>query len=395
MIELSGRDIVGASKITERQAKEFKMLVAAVDECGEAKVRLNLTDLDATSLWKRQTDYYAFISRPNLTVIVDPETAATIRSYAQLTNTKINYEVRELEVKPVEEDPIIEEKGTLYATHAKDVDVYTLPDGTKLKNCTVLDIGEFGMDTLSSIGNSALYVVRAMEKVAKQTYEKNRRLVVDFSGIDIFEGGSDLVVADALVDARRNHRGISIKVLGEDRGIAEYVLVGGRVKLDTTSKLRFYNMLRPNTVLRLNTYPSSARSDIAGRKGGGTVSGVVIVIFKGVSGEYVLYDEIPTQQLFLPKDLPLLGEVDPLGDTRVPRKRKVTELGIYGVCSGSNGHFGPVSKKVKYSVNDGNGNLVEMLEPEFVARGLDALGFEYDKELLALGRVLPPPQTRR
>ena len=65
---------------------------------------------------------------------------------------------------------------------------------------------------------------------------------------------------------------------------------------------------RPNTVLRLNSYPSSARSDIAGRKGGRKVIGAVIVIYKGLEGETHSTMKIPTEQLFLPEDLPLLGE---------------------------------------------------------------------------------------
>ena len=66
MIELSGREIVGASKITDRQATEFKRIVDAVEACGDQKVRLNLTDLDATTLWKGEKDYYALISSRTL-----------------------------------------------------------------------------------------------------------------------------------------------------------------------------------------------------------------------------------------------------------------------------------------------------------------------------------------
>jgi len=394
MIELSGREIVGASKITDRQATEFKRIVDAVEACGDQKVRLNLTDLDATTLWKREKDYYALISKPNLTVIVDPETAATIRSYALLTGTKINFEVRELEVVPEEEDPRIEERGRKYATLAKSVERYTNPiTGKTLKNCLVLSVADFGIDTLSSIGISGLSVGRAFEIAAKQAHANQQKLVVDFTDIG-FEGGCDIVLADTLVQCKSKNKGLVVKVFGEESGIDEYVSVNGRVKLSATSKVRFFNMLRPNTVFRLNSYPSSARSDIAGRKGGGKVIGAVIVIYKGLEGEDALYYEIPTEQLFLPEDLPLLGEQPPMGDKFIPRRRNIAELGILGVCSGSHGHFGPVSREQKYGVNDGHGNIIEIDEIEFVARGLRNLGVEFDAELLSLGRILPPPERR-
>jgi len=393
MIELSGRDIVGASRITDRQAKEFNALVAAVVACGDNPVRLNLTDLDATTLWKRENDYYEFVARPNLTVIVDPETAATLRSYSQLTNTKINFEVQELAIIPEKEDSRIAEKGNAYAKKAQVVSEYVLPDGLRVKDCIVFKVIDCGMDTLSSIGISVQCVERALEIVAQQAYRNNKKLIVDFTDI-VFEGGSDTVLAYALVNCKRNNTGLVVKVIGEEKGIAEYVLVNGRVKLKAISKIRCFNMLRPNTVLRLNSYPSSARSDIAGRKGCGKVSGAVLVIYKGLQDQIAIYDEIPTQQLFLPEDLALLGEVDQMGDKRIPRKRDIIELGIYGVCSGSHGHFGPVDKKCKYNVNDGSGNLIEINEVDFVDRGLSYLGFEYDKELLKLGRILPLPVRR-
>jgi hypothetical protein len=65
-----------------------------------------------------------------------------------------------------------------------------------------------------------------------------------------------------------------------------------------------------------------------------------------------------------------------------------------GVCSGSHGHFGPVSREQKYGVNDGHGNIIEIDEIELVARGLRNLGVEFDAELLSLGRILPPPERR-
>lgn len=393
MIELSGREIVGAARITERQATEFKKLVAAVDACGDAQVRLNLTDLDATNLWKRESDYYSFIARPNLTVIVDPETAATIRSYAQLTNTKINFEVRELDVVPDVEDPSIAIYGQQYADMAKPMEVYTFPDGRMLKECLVVNVIDFDMEILSSIGLSGLYVERAFELAARRTASENRKLVVDFTGVE-FEGGCDEVLAQALVRCKREHKGLSVHVVGEERGIDEYVRVNGRVKLSQRLKLPYFNMLRPGTVMRLNTYPTTARADIAGRKGGGRISGVVLVIFRGMGGMDALYDEIPTHQLYLPQDLEVLGEVDQMGDKKIPRKRDIKDLGIYGVCSGAQAHLGPVDRKEKYNVNDGNGSVTEIPEHVFVARGLDYLGIPYDKELLAMGRLLPPPVKR-
>lgn len=393
MIELSGREIVGLSKITDRQAAEFKKLVDAVEECGEKKVRLNLTDLDATTLWRRERDYYDLISKPNLTVIVDPETAATIRSYALLTNTKINFEVRELEVVPEEEDPRIQARGQEYAKYAKSVPRYIQPNGKALKDCLVLSVADTDMDTLSSIGISGLSVGRAFEILAKQAHTNNQRLIIDFTDIG-FEGGCDIVLADTLVECKNKNKGLIIKVFGEESGIDEYVAVNGRVKLSATSKARFFNMLRPNTVFRLNSYPSASRSDIAGRKGSGKVTGAVIVVYQGLEGDDAIYYEIPTEQLFLSEDLPLLGEQPPLGDKFIPRRRDIVELGILGLCSGSHGHFGPVSKEQKFGVNDGNGNLVEITEIEFVARGLKALGVKFDAELLRLGRVLPPPERR-
>lgn len=393
MIELSGREIVGLSKITDRQAAEFKKLVDAVEACGTKKVKLNLTDLDATTLWRRERDYYDLIAKPNLTVIVDPETAATIRSYALLTNTKINFEVRELEVVPEEEDPRINERGREYAKYAKSVARYIQPNGKALKDCLVLSVADFDIDTLSSIGISGLSVGRAFEIAAKQAHANNQRLVIDFTDIG-FEGGCDIVLADTLVECKTKNKGLVIKVFGEESGIDEYVTVNGRVKLSAASKTRFFNMLRPNTVFRLNSYPSASRSDIAGRKGSGRVTGAVIVVYQGLDGEDAIYYEIPTEQLFLAEDLPLLGEQPPMGDKFIPRRRNIVELGIIGLCSGSHGHFGPVSKDQKFGVNDGNGNLKEITEIEFVERGLKALGVKFDVELLRLGRVLPPPERR-
>lgn len=392
MIELSGREIVGASKITDRQAAEFKRLVEAVESYGEQQVRLNLTDLDATTLWRREKDYYALISKPNLTVVVDPETAATIRSYALLTGTKINFEVRELEVVPEEEDPRIDERGKKLATTVKAVDRYTHPNtGKTLKNCLVLSVADYGIDTLSSIGISALAVGRAIEIVAKQAFANQQRLIVDFTDVG-FEGGSDTALADVIVRCKSQHKGLMVKVVGEGSGIDEYVSVNGRVKLSAQSKVRFFKMLRADTVLRLNSYPSSARSDIAGRKGGGRITGAVIAIYKKLDGEDAIYFEIPTEQLFLPEDYPLLGVQPPTGDKFIPRRRNIAELGIQGVCSGSHGHFGALMREQKYSVNDGYDNLVEIGEIEFVARGLRNLGVDHDAELLNLGRILPPPE---
>ena len=393
MIELSGREIVGSSKITDRQAAEFKKLVDAVESHGDKEVRLDLTDLDATTLWRRENDYYDFIAKPNLTVIVDPDTAATIRSYAMLMGIKVKYEVRELEVVPEEEDPRIEERGRKYAKLVKRVPKYTLPNGKFLRDCLVLSVADTDMDTLSSIGISGLSVGRAFEIIAKEAYETKQKFIVDLTDIG-FEGGCDIVLADTLVECKRRHKGVVIKVYGEESGIDEYVAVNGRVKLSPTSKTRFFNMLRPNTVLRLNSYPSAARSDIAGRKGGGSVNGAVVVIYQGLDGNDAIYLEIPTQQMYLSEDLPLIGEETPMGDKYIPRRRDITELGIKGLCSGSHGHLSEISKEQKYGVNDGNGNLIEIIETEFVARGLKALGIPFDAELLELGRILPPPERR-
>ena len=61
-------------------------------------------------------------------------------------------------------DPRIEERGRKYAAMAKSVERYTNPiTGKTLKNCLVLSVADFGMDTLSSIGISGLSVGRAFE----------------------------------------------------------------------------------------------------------------------------------------------------------------------------------------------------------------------------------------
>jgi hypothetical protein len=195
------------------------------------------------------------------------------------------------------------------------------------------------------------------------------------------------VCADALVAARKQYK-LKISVVG-DEGIAEYVRVSGNVKLPGEKKLRFFKRLVPGTVLRLNTYRRAQRADIAGRKGDGVISSEAIVLFRGLDGAEILFDEIPARNFYLPEDLAAAGESDSQsGDICLPRRRDISELGIYGVCSGSHGHLSALSRTDAYPVSV-NGAVVEMPEFEFVARGLRNLGIDFNGELLAQGRIFP------
>ena len=400
MRELSGRQIAGIAKITERHAAEFNALVQAVDACGDEDVRLDLTDLDATSLWKRD-DFVKLAVRPNLTLILDPETAKILKSYLIVIGASAKFEERVQEVVPDEEDPRIQEAGSKFAEKAyvitkKGEKVYlnefkdkTLPQNTIVK----FDLRDMEFETLSSIGFTGQYARRAIEIIAQVASEKTCKLEIDFSDM-IFEGGCDIVLADCLVDCRKAYNNIPVSIVGDD-GIAEYVRVSGSVKLSAENKVRFFKLLAKGTVLRLCTYRSALRSDIAGRKGAGQLAHVALVIFRGLDELDVVYEEIPTQKLYLPQDLDAVGESENTGDIRIPRRRAIAELGIHRKCTGSHGHFGPVDAKEMYEVTGDDGNRVQLNEVEFVMRGFDALGLAYNKELLAAGKILTPPKDSK
>lgn len=397
MIELSGRKITGVARMSERNATEFKALVAAVDACEGQPVRLDLTDLNVTTLWRRDA-FFELALRSNLTLILDPETASVLNSYLTVTGGKAKYEVKELEVVPEKEDPELQERGMVYAAAAF---VQTKTAKIPLDKCEALDVeqGDFicfdirdtGLDMVSSIGLSGQCIRRAIEIITEKAAKLSLKLLVDFTDI-YFEGGCDIVLADALVECRKLYK-IPMKVVG-DEGIAEYVKVAGNVRLPAEAKVRYFKRILPNTVLRLNTYRVSFRSDIAGRKGSGVLAGASIVLFRGVEGTDALYDEIPTQRLYLPEDLEILGETQNIGDIRIPRRRSLLELGMQNICTGSHGHFGTVAKDEVYQISDGKGGIREVSESFFVARGLEALGLSFNKELLMDGRILPPKEKR-
>ncbi|GHU92601.1 hypothetical protein FACS1894208_00040 [Clostridia bacterium] len=379
MRELSGRALVGASKITERNALEFNQIVAAVDDCGGEAVRLDLTDIDISGLWRRPGEaFFKLAMRPNLTLVLDPTTAEILESYLLVAGRTALYEVREPEVAPEEEDPRIGQFGAEYAA-------YAVERNGKLQ----FKATDTGLDTFSSIGLSAVYMCRALELLAKRASESGLKCVIDFSGI-LLEGGCDLVFAETLAACRNAHK-LNVKVIG-DAGISEYVRVRGNVKLPAELKVRYFKKLTPGTVLRLNTYKSVRRADIAGRKGAGVIAGAATVVFRGLEEVDVLFDEIPAQRLYLAGDLEALGESSQDSDICVPRRRNLTELGIQGVCSGSHGHLSVLAKDEIYQVSE-NGKLSEMAEPEFVARGLRALGIKFNEELLAQGRMFARSKT--
>jgi hypothetical protein len=194
------------------------------------------------------------------------------------------------------------------------------------------------------------------------------------------------------VESKKKYK-LTIRVRG-DEGIAEYVRVAGNIKLSAELKVRFFKYLKPGTLMRLNSYKSALRSDIAGRKGAGEIVGAALVIYKGLDGLDALYEEIPTTGLYLPCDWELIGEDPHTGDVMIPRRRNIAELGIYGMCTGTHGHFGVVDKNATYQTNDGNGNLVAMPEDEFAARGLAMRGIVYDEKLLKLRRIIPPREKK-
>lgn len=379
-IQLSGRQITGLAKISPRHAAEFKAIVNEVEKYGDKEIILNLADLDATNLWRREDEYYDLVSKPNLTVIVDEATAASLMTYSYVTDIKIRYETAELVIEPEVEDPKIDEYATEFVKVAKST-----------KNAILWELKATGRYDISTVGATSLGVSRTIERLCEKVVADptKKGLAVDFSEIN-FEGGSDLAVGDTIIDCKKKHS-IPIKILG-NTSIKDYVHVQGNIKLNSKSKIQFYKYLEPGTVLKLSTYPSNIKSDVLGRKGSGNVIATKIVIYRGieeVEGEWsVNFDEIPTQKLYLPDDLRLMNEEPVLCDTVLPRCRPLKDLGIHGLCSGTKGNLGPLTKSVTYNVNIGE-ELVEIDEIGFVLRGLENLGVEYNKELLELGRVLP------
>ena len=81
IIELSGKQITGLEKLTERHTAEFDKIVQAVENCKTAPVRLDLSDLDISGLWRKKEFFNELALRPNLTLIIDPEMADMIKPY--------------------------------------------------------------------------------------------------------------------------------------------------------------------------------------------------------------------------------------------------------------------------------------------------------------------------
>jgi hypothetical protein len=273
MIEISGRVVAEASKITPKKRIKFiDKLLKAVAECKGSPVRIDLTDLDTKGLWEEEAFFDKLAVIPNVTLILDPKMGDMLKIYLRVSGAKANYEVRQPEKKQKKEDPRIQLKGEEYAKKAfvmlKDnsepiyfEDLVSKVDIIPQRSFIIFKIAHTTLDRISSIGITAECIRRAIEIISVKASEFNLRLHFDVSDI-VFEGGADIVLSEALVETRKKNK-VTVKVTGSE-GMAEYVRVVGNVRVPEEIKAkRFFSQILANTVLKLKLYRAKLPSDIS------------------------------------------------------------------------------------------------------------------------------------